>query len=191
MPAATAQQWTPVIRRAPVPGHWCFPPRLLRSTSSLTAVLARNAMLCRHVGCCGLAPSCIPCIWHSAFCSPATAASHNVDDTFWICIPCMLRSCILHHMHAAFLHAVFLPQKRSSRPKLHSALHSSHSAFHQTCIPHPGSLLFLTMQELCIVAVHRRAQAPVPSDVRICSCTRVTDLVCPVVGAEAATEAYG
>jgi len=119
IPAATAHQSAPVVRRAPVPGHWCF--------------------------------------------SPATTASHNVNDTFCICIPCILHSCILHLMHVAFLHSVFQPQKRYSRPKLHSVLHSYHSAFHQRCIPHPGSLLFLTMQELCVVAVRRRCQAAVPS----------------------------
>ena len=103
-------------------------------------------------------------------------------------------------MHTAFLHYAF----QSAPCILHSyTMHSSHSCVPegQNCILHSmypsrhstkaafriraRSLPLLAVQELCIVAAPRRCQAAVPSDVRICSCAPVTDLVCPVARVEA------
>ena len=103
MPAATARQAAPVARKEPVPGRWCFSPGLTSLTSSLTAVLARDAICARaglHVGCCGRAPFCIPCIlYFFVSCIPATAVFQHVNDKsvfsfHAVCIPCSL-----HHAY--------------------------------------------------------------------------------------------
>ena len=106
MPAATGRQAEPVARREPAPGRWVFSPGLPSLTSSLTAVLARDAICARaglHVGCCGRAPFFIPCILHFfASCIPATAAFQHVNDMsvfsfHEVCIPCSMH-------HARSLH---------------------------------------------------------------------------------------
>lgn len=189
MPAATARQAAPVARKEPVPGRWCFSPGLTSLTSSLTAVLAQDAICARaglHVGCCGRAPFCIPCILHFfASCIPATAAFQNVNDKsvfsfHAVCIPCSL-----HHIHTAFLHYAFhscVPEGQNYiLHSMYPTRHSTKAAFRIWA----RSLSLLDVQELCIVAAHRRCQAAVLSDVRICSCARVTDLVCPVARVEA------
>jgi hypothetical protein len=99
---------------------------------------------------------------HPAFfasCIPATAAFQNVNDKsvfsfHAVCIPCSLHHAYCIHMHTAFLHYAFHtdPQLRSRRPKLHSALHVSHLAFHKSCIPHLGSL---TVAPGCAGTLHR------------------------------------
>ena len=157
MPAATARQAAPVARREPVQaaGVSLPPPGLPSLTSSWTAVLARDA-ICARAGLHVL-------LW-------AGAVLHSMHPEFF-CIRHSSHSCIpkcqryilhSHSMHSAllssaphafsFLHSEFQPQLPSRRSKLHSALHVSHSAFHQSCIPHPSSL---TAVPGCAGTLHR------------------------------------
>jgi len=92
-------------------------------------------------------------------------------------------TCILHSytMHSTLIHSCVPEGQNYILHSMYPTRHSTKAAFRIWA----RSLSLLDVQELCIVAAHRRCQAAVPSDVRICSCARVTDLVCPVARVEA------
>ena len=118
-----------------------------------------------------------------AFCIPATAAFLMINDAFHMRIPC-----ILHPVFCTpcILHSCILHSSRSCVPEGQSyILHSMYPTRHSTKAAfriRAHSLLFLAVQELCIVTAHRRCQGAYE---RICSCALVTDLVCLVAGVEA------
>ena len=148
MPAATARQAAPVARKEPVPGRWCFPPTsgIAQFDELLDGGARTRCHLCAGQACMWAAvggrhtafhASCI--FLHPAFQPQLRSRMSMISLYFHSTQSASPAVCT---MHTAFLHYAFHtdPQLRSRRPKLHSALHVSHSAFHQSCIPHPGSL---------------------------------------------------
>ena len=95
--------------------------------------------------------------------------------------PAVCTTCILHSYTMYSSHSCVPEGQNYILHAMYPTRYSTKAAFRTRA----RSLPLLAVQELCIVAAPRRCQAAVPSDVRICSCARVTDLVCPVARVEA------